>query len=140
MFNFAANLGFIFPQCPFLDRFSAAARAGFQRCEFLFPYYFKPEDLGTKLSASELMQALFNLPPGNWDAGRGWTCGTAWPGSGFCSLNYACPAVCIAQDFNVIAMQSDKHAMEMFSKEDTNYSKVAEKMKFFMCSRGPMQV
>ena len=71
MFNFAANLGFIFPQCPFLDRFSAAARAGFQRCEFLFPYYFKPEDLGTKLSASELMQALFNLPPGNWDARRG---------------------------------------------------------------------
>ena len=71
MFNFAANLGFIFPQCPFLDRFSAAARAGFQRCEFLFPYYFKPEEIGTKLSASELMQALFNLPPGNWDVGRG---------------------------------------------------------------------
>ena len=47
---------------------------------------------------------------------------------------------CTSPKTNVIAMQSDKHAMEMFSKEDTNYSKVDEKMKFFMGSRGPMQV
>ena len=70
MFNFAANLSFLFPQRPFLDRFSAAAEAGFRGCEFLFPYDFEPEDLGAKLSESELTPALFNLPPGNWDAGE----------------------------------------------------------------------
>lgn len=70
MLNFAANLSFLFPHRPFLDRFSAAAEAGFRGCEFLFPYDFEPGELGAKLSASELTQALFNLPPGNWDAGE----------------------------------------------------------------------
>ena len=65
MFNFVASLSFLFPQCPFLDRFAAAAQPWFRGCEFLFTYDFEPEDPAAKLSASELTQALFNLPPEN---------------------------------------------------------------------------
>ncbi len=35
--NFAANLTLLFTEQPFLDRFEAAARAGFKAVEFLFP-------------------------------------------------------------------------------------------------------
>ena len=33
-----ANIGFLFPEMPFLDRFEAAARAGFTAVEFASPY------------------------------------------------------------------------------------------------------
>ena len=68
--RFAANLTMMFNEVPFLDRFEAAAQAGFTAVEFLFPYAFPPEEIGKRLRASGLTQALFNLPPGNWDAGE----------------------------------------------------------------------
>ena len=34
----AANLSMMFNEVPFLDRFSAARKAGFDGVEFLFPY------------------------------------------------------------------------------------------------------
>ena len=36
--RFAANLTMMFTEVPFLDRFDAAAKAGFTAVEFLFPY------------------------------------------------------------------------------------------------------
>ena len=36
--RFAANLTMMFNEVPFLDRFDAAAKAGFTAVEFLFPY------------------------------------------------------------------------------------------------------
>ena len=39
--KFAANLTMLFNEVPFLDRFAAAADAGFQRVEFLFPYPYR---------------------------------------------------------------------------------------------------
>ena len=36
--RFCANLGFLFPELPFLDRFAAASRAGFTGVEFASPY------------------------------------------------------------------------------------------------------
>ena len=36
--RFAANLTMMFNEVPFLDRFEAAAKAGFTAVEFLFPY------------------------------------------------------------------------------------------------------
>ncbi|HEU0222974.1 MAG TPA: hydroxypyruvate isomerase, partial [Paracoccaceae bacterium] len=36
--RFAANLTMMFNEWPFLDRFAAAADAGFAAVEFLFPY------------------------------------------------------------------------------------------------------
>ncbi|MBN9012367.1 MAG: hydroxypyruvate isomerase family protein [Rhizobiales bacterium] len=67
--RFAANLSMMFTERPFLDRFAAAADAGFDAVEFLFPYDFAPEEVGDRLRRNGLTQALFNLPPGAWDAG-----------------------------------------------------------------------
>ena len=36
----AANVSLLFPQLPFLDRFAAAAKAGFRYVEYQFPYSF----------------------------------------------------------------------------------------------------
>src|SRR5215471_2684601 len=68
--RFAANLSMMFTDVPFLDRFEAAAKAGFTAVEFLFPYDHPPEEVGKRLKGNGLTQALFNLPPGNWDAGE----------------------------------------------------------------------
>ncbi len=66
----AANLSMLFTEVPFLERFAAAARAGFTGVEFLFPYDHAPEDLAEALRDNGLEQALFNLPPGDWEAGE----------------------------------------------------------------------
>nr|HEV8009738.1 2-oxo-tetronate isomerase [Bradyrhizobium sp.] len=68
--RFAANLTFMFTEVPFLDRFDAAAAAGFTAVEYLFPYDHPAEQIGERLRRNGLTQALFNLPPGNWDAGE----------------------------------------------------------------------
>src|ERR1700726_3872488 len=68
--RFAANLSMMFNEVPFLDRFDAAAKAGFTAVEFLFPYDHPAEAIGERLRRNGLTQALFNLPPGNWDAGE----------------------------------------------------------------------
>ena len=68
--RFAANLSMMFNEVPFLDRFDAAAKARFTAVEFLFPYDHPAESVGERLHRNGLTQALFNLPPGNWDAGE----------------------------------------------------------------------
>lgn len=73
--KFAANLSMLFTEIPFLDRFDAAAKAGFKGVEYLFPYDFNAENIKEKLDANGLTQVLFNMPPGDWDAGeRGIAC------------------------------------------------------------------
>lgn len=75
MTRFAANLTMMFAERAFLDRFEAAAAAGFDAVEYLFPYAHPAETLAERLRANRLDQVLFNLPPGNWDAGeRGMAC------------------------------------------------------------------
>jgi 2-dehydrotetronate isomerase len=66
----AANLSMMFTEVPFLDRFDAAARAGFTSVEFLFPYEHPADAIGERLQRNGLTQALFNLPPGDWAAGE----------------------------------------------------------------------
>lgn len=66
----AANLTMMFNEVPFLDRFAAAAAAGFDAVEFLFPYDFEAGQIADRLQEHRLTQALFNLPPGNWVAGE----------------------------------------------------------------------
>jgi hydroxypyruvate isomerase len=68
--RFAANLSMMFTEVPFLDRFEAAAKAGFTAVEFLFPYDHPAEMVGERLQRNGLTQALFNLPPGDWNAGE----------------------------------------------------------------------
>ena len=68
--RFAANLSMMFTEVPFLERFEAAAKADFTAVEFLFPYDHPAEEVGRRLKANGLTQALFNLPPGDWAAGE----------------------------------------------------------------------
>ena len=65
----AANLSWLFTEVPFLERFEAAAAAGFRAVEFLQPYEFPPEEIAARLKRHGLEHVLFNLPPG--DAGKG---------------------------------------------------------------------
>jgi hydroxypyruvate isomerase len=66
----AANLSMLFTEVPFLDRFAAAANAGFKGVEFLFPYAFDVDDIRARLDQLGLEVVLFNLPPGHWDEGE----------------------------------------------------------------------
>jgi hydroxypyruvate isomerase len=67
--RFAANLSMTFNEVPFLERFAAAGRAGFEAVEFLFPYAHEKRQLAELARAAGVKVALFNMPPGSWDAG-----------------------------------------------------------------------
>lgn len=68
--RFAANLSMMFTERPFMERFEAAAAAGFDAVEFLFPYEWSAADVRAALDRSGLELALFNAPPGDWAAGE----------------------------------------------------------------------
>jgi hydroxypyruvate isomerase len=68
--KFSANLGFLFTELPFLNRFAAAARAGFTGVEYASPYEHRARDIARRLADHGLTQALFNLPAGDWEAGE----------------------------------------------------------------------
>ena len=71
----AANLTMLFGEVDFLERFGAAAAAGFTAVEYLFPYAYEPQALKAKLRDHELEQVLHNLPAGRWaDGERGIAC------------------------------------------------------------------
>jgi hydroxypyruvate isomerase len=73
--RFCANLTMLYNEHPFLERFAAAARAGFSGVEYLFPYDFPREALAERLDRHGLTQVLHNLPAGDWAAGeRGIAC------------------------------------------------------------------
>jgi hydroxypyruvate isomerase len=63
--RFCANLGFLFGEVPFLDRFDAAARTGFAGVECATPYDYPPTELRARLNAAGLTQVLINSPAGN---------------------------------------------------------------------------
>jgi hydroxypyruvate isomerase len=68
--KFAANLTMMFNEVPFLERFGAAAQAGFKAVEFLFPYEHAADEIAARLKTHQLQNVLFNLPPGDWAAGE----------------------------------------------------------------------
>ncbi|MFN0262524.1 2-oxo-tetronate isomerase [Tepidamorphus sp. 3E244] len=68
--KFAANLSMLFNELPFKARFSAARMAGFRAVEFLFPYAQDAGLLLTEIETHGLKVVLFNLPPGDWEAGE----------------------------------------------------------------------
>ena len=68
--RFAANLSMMFNEMPFLDRFAAAAAAGFRAVEYLFPYDHPAAEIRRRLDDHGLVQALFNAPPGDWAGGE----------------------------------------------------------------------
>ena len=68
--RFAANLSMMYQEHAFPDRFGAAAKDGFKGVEFLFPYAYPAAELRARLTEHGLTQALFNGPPGDWEAGE----------------------------------------------------------------------
>jgi hydroxypyruvate isomerase len=68
--RFAANLNFLFTELPLLDRFDAAAKAGFTAVESTNLYDATAEDIAARLKANGLTLALFNTPAGNAAAGE----------------------------------------------------------------------
>jgi hydroxypyruvate isomerase len=68
--KFAANLTMMFNEVDFLDRFEAAASAGFKGVEYLFPFDYDKDQLAELLSKHGLTQVLHNLPAGDWGAGE----------------------------------------------------------------------
>jgi hydroxypyruvate isomerase len=67
--RFSANLVFLFPEVPFLERFEHARAAGFEAVEYMFPYDYELEDIRRALKETGLRQDLFNLPAGDFQAG-----------------------------------------------------------------------
>ena len=68
--RFCANLTMMFNEHPFMDRFAAAAKAGFKAVEFLFPYDHPAAEIRARLNDHGLEQILFNMPPGDWSVGE----------------------------------------------------------------------
>lgn len=65
----AANLTYLFKEVPFLERFEAAAEAGFEGVEVLFPYDDATTEIVRRLRAADLPLVLINTPPPNWTGG-----------------------------------------------------------------------
>jgi hydroxypyruvate isomerase len=65
----AANLSMLFPQLAFLDRFAAAAQAGFRGVEYQYPYAHDPALVAERARAAGVEVVLHNLPAG--DAAKG---------------------------------------------------------------------
>jgi hydroxypyruvate isomerase len=65
----AANLSMLFPQLNFLDRFAAAAAAGFRYVEYQFPYAHAAGDIAQRAREAGVEVVLHNLPVG--DAAKG---------------------------------------------------------------------
>jgi hydroxypyruvate isomerase len=66
----AANLSLLFPQLPFLERFEAAAKAGFRYVEYQFPYPFgSAGEIAARARGAGVEVVLHNLPAG--DAAKG---------------------------------------------------------------------
>ncbi|HWX90653.1 MAG TPA: TIM barrel protein [Rhizomicrobium sp.] len=68
--NFAANLSWMFKEWDFLDRFAAAADAGFSAVECLFPYDHTPDAIARQLVRHKLKLVLINAPPGDLSEGE----------------------------------------------------------------------
>jgi len=60
----SANVSLLFPELPFLDRFAAAARAGFMAVEAMYPYDHEIEAIAARLREHALALSVINLPPG----------------------------------------------------------------------------
>jgi hydroxypyruvate isomerase len=62
--RFAANFGYLFTERPLIERFSAAAAAGFKAVELQFPYDVAPSAVKAELERHGLVQLGVNTPLG----------------------------------------------------------------------------
>jgi len=67
--RFAANLAYLFTERPLLERFAAAAAAGFQAVELQLPYDHPPAAVRAELDRHGLTLLGVNTAPGQSDTG-----------------------------------------------------------------------
>jgi hydroxypyruvate isomerase len=67
--RFAANLGWLFQEHAFLDRFAAARRTGFRGVELAQPYEYPAAEVAARLRDNDLEFVLINLPMGDKSKG-----------------------------------------------------------------------
>ena len=68
--KFCVNLTILFQEIPFLERFEYAAKAGFKDVEFLFPYKEGIDNIYSRITDFGLNIVLFDVPPGDIQAGE----------------------------------------------------------------------
>lgn len=68
--RFSANLSYLFTELPFLERFGAAAKAGFRAVEFTFAYDHPADAIRRAAEAHQLPIVLMNAPPGDYARGE----------------------------------------------------------------------
>ena len=62
--KFAANIAYLFTERPLIERFAAAAAAGFKAVELQFPYDHAASAVKAELDKHQLTQLGLNTPPG----------------------------------------------------------------------------
>ncbi|HUI62537.1 MAG TPA: TIM barrel protein, partial [Steroidobacteraceae bacterium] len=70
MLRFSANLGFLWAELPLLERFDAAARAGFRAVELHWPYDVPALELADAIVRSRLTLLGINTAPGRFEVGE----------------------------------------------------------------------
>ncbi|MFY1026958.1 2-oxo-tetronate isomerase [Actinobacillus seminis] len=132
--KFAANLTMMFNEVPFLDRFEAAAKAGFKYVEYLWPYAYPADELKAKLDQFGLKQVLFNTAAGDVTKGEWGVSAIPWREADSCrdidtALEYAlalgCPNVHIMAA--VVPEGADREAYKQTFVNNIRYA--AEKFK-----------
>jgi hydroxypyruvate isomerase len=68
--RFAANLAYLFTERPPIERFAAAAAAGFQAVELQFPYDHAPASIRAEFDRHDLTMLGLNTAPGKLAAGE----------------------------------------------------------------------
>ncbi|HEY5609454.1 MAG TPA: TIM barrel protein [Alphaproteobacteria bacterium] len=67
--KFSANISTLFTERPMLERFAAAAAAGFAGVEIQFPYSEPADALAAAADKAQVAIALFNVPAGDMTSG-----------------------------------------------------------------------
>lgn len=70
MVRLAANLGFLWPELPLLERIKSAARAGFRAVEFHWPYDVDAHDIRRTCSENDIRPLGINTAAGDRSAGE----------------------------------------------------------------------
>src|ERR1700692_3301019 len=70
MARFAANLAYLFTERPPIERFAAAAAAGFKAVELQFPYDHAPSAVKAELDRHGLTMLGINTAPGQLASGE----------------------------------------------------------------------
>ena len=68
--RFCANLNFLFQEVPLLERFDAAAKAGFKAVEIGSPYEASAADVAARLKSAGLTMVLINTTAGDAKVGE----------------------------------------------------------------------